>query len=210
MTSLTALAKAKLKDLEKDIRDASTVLSQKESAITELTSDEEARRSRIVNLAEEEKGLISSIESKRAEEHGLDVAYSEKQQKMHNADIERETARREKENHERRQNELISENASMEADKTERKREMGGLQKVKEALEVDVKRLTGEKVTLRNDLSVGRALLARVQATYDRVKGAIERAIEQFQVFENRIGRLSEETGYMISWDDPKALLEEE
>lgn len=210
MTSLTALAKAKLKDLEKEIREAATILSQKEETITQLISEEETRRSRIVNLSEEERILIANIKKKTAEDNGLSIAYDEKRQQMITADESKEIARKNKEHHERRQSELVTQNALLEADKIDRNREISGLEKVKESLEIDVKRLTGEKVQAGNVLSDERAKIARMQTLYDRIKGSIERAIEQFRVFETRIGRLSEETGYMISWEDPKKLLEEE
>lgn len=210
MQSLTAQAKAKLKEIQKETDDANKILSQRQGTISELISEEEARRSNIVNLAAEKKTLDESIMAKKAELSGIEVAYTECNSKRIEASDGEISLRKEKEKHEGRQRELIYENASLESDKKDRKREIDGMTEVRSGLETEVKNLNGEKVKLEQDISMARASLAKIQGLLNKVRGAIDHALEQFRIFEGRIGRLSQETGYLISWDNPADLLEEE
>ena len=51
-----------------------------------------------------------------------------------------------------------------------------------------------------------KAKIARLAVQYENVKGCIEDALAKFSIFQTRIAKFSNETGYIIKYEDPNKL----
>lgn len=209
MASLTAEAKKKLAAIQKDTVAAAAVLGETEAKNTLLKSENE--RLANDNFAKVQEGLRldKELEQKRTELTGLGVVREIQEGVVEDARRKTETHHTTLETEETRRDELISENAALEADAEIRRDEIFGLEGVRAKLNDEIKEKNGERVKIDQDLTMKRSEVAKLVEKEGMVKGSIDRALRAFALFQKRIARFTQETGFEITFEDPGALLED-
>lgn len=208
MASITAEAKRKLAEIKSLIQSEVLILSERQGENSRLLSDNESLRSQKVNLSTDVTHLILEVSNRHAEIRALDEIIKSKNIQVCGADEKEKFSNSSREQHENKQTNLIRENAALESTKSDRLKEINGYDELIRTLEDKVRLTNSQDVVAQEELRCSRAATVSATVLKEKIMAAIDRALEQFRVFERRIGQLSQETGYTISWDDPKELLD--
>lgn len=201
-------ARRTLKQIREDIVEAAKTLGATESRNEELKSengaiekDNESKRAHTLSLDEE-------IEQKRRELGILDQAIEGRRFVVISIDESAEASALSLSEIERQAKELLDQVAVLALEQSSAKRDLAGKQLLREKFESDIRNLIGQKISLEQ--AVARLVHEITDATQkkDGVMGAIEEALENFRIFERRINQFSQETGYMVGYKRPEALLD--
>jgi len=208
MPSQTGAAQTRLEELKKEIEIESRKLSDITSESERLESGNEVKRKDSAHLDTELEEKRKDLSSLVEQIGNLTNDYDELVIKYRETENDERLAQENVDSIAGDANELLRQISLFEADKISKGKEVEGLDSLLETKRGEYRKLTRDLAEAETKLGVARAELKKIGGKYSRFVAAIDNALQQFRVFEGRIGQLSLETGYMISYERPQDLLD--
>lgn len=203
-------ARMTLKELREACLEAARTLGRTESRNATLSTENGAIEKSNANKRIVGESLDKQIVQKRQELGILDDAVEGKRYVVIMLDDSIETSAISLEDIEYQTRKLLDQLSVLEYENDSADKNLQGKELLRQRFEKDVRELIGRKISLEN--AVVRLLrdLDKAVAKKEGVFGAIEEALANFRVFERRIAQFTEDTGYIVGYDRPDTLLDNE